>query len=402
MLALPDVTAVLPTGVLRRFAETVAEIALVVVTPHQERFQKVLRREMPEFTAESGTRYTARDQRGIRIRLELASTENAGWILLVTTGSDAFIEAVFEEFRARGFEPAAQALSHRGRAVPLRTEDEVFALLQLPVIPPELREEAELLARVRRSGLPSLVRREELQGMLHVHSTWSDGKASIRHMAHAAKELGYRYIAICDHSPSAYYAGGLDRERLVQQHREIERLNAENLGITILKGAEVDIRPDGTLDYPDEVLDQLEVVVASVHSHFRQSAQEMTARILRALEHPRVQILGHATGRLLLSREPYELDLEAVLQTALRLGKVIEFNAQPYRFDVSWEVLRRWQARGLKIAINPDAHAVAELAYTDFGVMFARKALFPPEQVINTWSLEQFREFCARKEATNT
>jgi DNA polymerase (family 10) len=322
-------------------------------------------------------------------------------MLLVTTGSDAFVAALWEEFRSRGFEPTPHGLFRQGTRVSTRTEEELFALLQLPVIPPEIREEATLLARIRQQGVPPLVSRADFQGMLHVHSRWSDGKASIRDMALAAKKLGYRYIAICDHSPAAYYAGGLDRDRLAQQHREIDRLNAENLGIRILKGAEVDIRPDGTLDYPDEILQQLELVVASVHSHFRQSRHEMTARILRALEHPAVQILGHATGRLLLARAPYELDLDAVLEAALRLGKIVELNAQPYRFDVSWEILRRWQDRGLLIAVNPDAHTVAELEYTELGIMLARKALFPPEQVVNTLPLEQFQKLCARQKPTS-
>lgn len=401
LLTLPDVTAVIPTGLLRRFAETVDELALVIVTPHPERLQKALQKALPMLSHESQTRFSARGQRDVRIRLELASPENVGWRLLLTTGSEAFVAALLEEFRARGFEPTEHGLFRQGARVPTRTEEELFALLQLPVIPPEIREGAELLAVVRQHGLPPLVSRGDFQGMLHVHSTWSDGKASIRAMALAAKELGYRYIAICDHSPSAYYAGGLDRERLAQQQQEIDRLNAENLGIRILKGAEVDIRPDGTLDYPDEVLQQLEVVVASVHSHFKQSRQEMTARIVRALEHPAVQILGHATGRLLLSRAPYEVELDAVLETALRLGKIIELNAQPYRFDVSWEILQRWRNRGLMIAVNPDAHAVAELEYTELGIMLARKALFPPEQVVNTFSLERFQEIYARGNPTS-
>jgi DNA polymerase (family 10) len=213
-------------------------------------------------------------------------------------------------------------------------------------------------------------------------------------MALAAQELGYAYLAICDHSAAAFYANGLSAERLQQQWHEIEQLNAEGLGIRLLKGIEVDILPDGSLDYPDELLAQLELVVASVHSHFRQSRQEMTRRILRALEHPYVHILGHPTGRLLLSRPPYEVDVEAILQTALRLGKIIELNAQPYRFDLSWEELQRARSQGLRIAINPDAHTPAELEYMEFGVRLARKALFPPEQVVNTLSAEELLALC--------
>ncbi|MCS6965977.1 MAG: DNA polymerase/3'-5' exonuclease PolX [Candidatus Kapabacteria bacterium] len=396
ILALPDVTSVVVVGTLRRYAEIIEEISLLVTTPFPERLSKALRKELPEAVAETGTRFAARGERGVRIWFELAPVEVAGWMLFQGTGSEAFVAAIEAELRARGFQPAPHGLLKDGEVVPLRTEEELFALLGLPVVPPELREGGEIVAIARQQGLPRLVSRADFCGMLHVHSTWSDGKASIRQMALAAKELGYRYIAICDHSPSAYYAGGLSYERLKQQHAEIDRLNAEDLGIYILKGTEVDILPDGSLDYPDETLEQLELVVASVHSHFKQSRHEMTSRLVRALEHPAVHILGHATGRLLLSRPPYEVDIEAVLATALRLGKIVELNAQPYRLDVSWEYLQRWRDQGLHIAINPDAHSAAELEYTDLGIALARKALFPPDQVVNTLSLEEFRQFCRR------
>jgi DNA polymerase (family 10) len=394
LLALPDVTQVLPTGVLRRYAETVGELAFVVVSPHPERLPKLFQKHIPELYPEAGTVFAGTLSGGVRLRVELAPVETAGWIVFRSTGSEAFVQAVEAELRSRGFEPTPSTVMRGGRALPLRTEEELFALLGLPPIPPELREEASMLDLIRQHGIPPVVSRTDFRGMLHVHSTWSDGKASIRQMARAAKEMGYSYIAICDHSPAAYYAGGLSRERLAKQHAEIDQLNAEALGITILKGAEVDILPDGSLDYPDEVLESLDVVVASVHSHFKQSRHEMTARLVRALEHPLVHILGHATGRLLLSRPPYDVDIEAVLETALRLGKIVELNAQPYRLDVSWEYLKRWRARGLRIAVNPDAHSVEELQYTELGIMLARKALFPAEQVVNTLALDDFRRLC--------
>ncbi len=394
LLALPEVAQVSVTGTLRRFAETIGELAFVVASPRPERLARVLGKQLPELQPAGEWSFRGYGERGVAVQIELVSVEHAGWVLLRTTGTRAFVAALEEELRARGFDPTPQALLRQGVPVPLRTEEELFALLGLPVIPPELREEATIIGSVRREGLPRLVLPSDLRGMLHVHSTWSDGKASIRQMALAAKALGYSYIAICDHSPSAFYAGGLDPERLRQQHAEIDRLNGQSLGIRILKGAEVDILPDGSLDYPEEILEQLELVVASVHSHFKQSRSAMTARLLRALEHPAVHILGHPTGRLLLSRPPYEVDIDAIMEAALRLGKVIELNAQPYRLDVSWHVLRRWRTRGVRIAINPDAHTVAELEYVDFGMRLARKALFPPEQVLNTLTLEELQRFC--------
>ncbi|MCS7176209.1 MAG: DNA polymerase/3'-5' exonuclease PolX [Candidatus Kapabacteria bacterium] len=399
---LSDVTQVHVTGTLRRYAEVVEEIVLLVVSPHPKRSIQQLQKLLPELQPEAEDRFVTRGKADVLVRVEIVPLEHAGWRLFRTTGTAEFVAALEAELSALGYEPQERALFRYGVPVSLQTEEELFALLNLPVIPPELRESGGLVEFVRHHGLPRIVTKADFCGMLHVHSTWSDGKASIRQMALAAKELGYRYIAICDHSSSARYAGGLTPERLAEQHREIDRLNATGLGIRILKGAEVDILPDGTLDYPEEVLEKLDVVVASVHSHFRQSRQEMTARILRALEHPAVHILGHATGRLLLSRPPYEVDLEPILEAAVRLGKIVELNAQPYRLDVSWEHLARWRTRGLRIAVNPDAHSVAELAYTELGIIFARKALFPPEQVVNTLPLQDFLQLCQRIQGRNT
>ncbi len=393
LLQLPELSRAIPTGEARRYTETVGELQLLLVSPHPGRLLRALQKAFPEFHTVAEDELLA-EHRHRRIRLWLSRPEHAGWRLLQTTGSEEFVRAFSKELRAREYEPIGSELHHRGHPISAHTEEELFALVGLPFIPPELRESAHVLELVRREGLPKLVERRQMLGMLHVHSTWSDGKASIRQMALAAKALGYTYLAICDHSAAAFYANGLSAERLQQQWHEIEQLNAEGLGIRLLKGIEVDILPDGSLDYPDELLGQLELVVASVHSHFRQSRQEMTRRILRALEHPRVHILGHPTGRLLLSRPPYEVDVEAILQAAVRLGKIIELNAQPYRFDLSWKELQRARSQGLRIAINPDAHTPAELEYVEFGVRLARKALFPPEQVVNTLSAEELLALC--------
>ncbi len=393
LLQLPELSRAIPTGEARRYTETVGELQLLLVSPHPGRLLRALQKAFPEFHTVAEDELLA-EHRHRRIRLWLSRPEHAGWRLLQTTGSEEFVRAFSKELRAREYEPIGSELHHHGHPISAHTEEELFALVGLPFIPPELRESAHVLELVRREGLPKLVERRQMLGMLHVHSTWSDGKASIRQMALAAKALGYTYLAICDHSAAAFYANGLSAERLQQQWHEIEQLNAEGLGIRLLKGIEVDILPDGSLDYPDELLGQLELVVASVHSHFRQSRQEMTRRILRALEHPRVHILGHPTGRLLLSRPPYEVDVEAILQAAVRLGKIIELNAQPYRFDLSWKELQRARSQGLRIAINPDAHTPAELEYVEFGVRLARKALFPPEQVVNTLSAEELLALC--------
>jgi DNA polymerase (family 10) len=263
-------------------------------------------------------------------------------------------------------------------------EADIYAALGLAYVEPELREGTGEDAAAADGSLPALVRVADIRGVFHNHTTASDGADTLEAMARAAKALGLEYLGIGDHSQSLTVANGLTPDRVRAQWREIDALNARLAGITVLKGTECDILPDGSLDFDDALLAGFDYVVASVHTHFGQTREEMTARICRALAHPAVTMLGHATGRLLLRREAYAVDLEAVIQAAARHGKMIEINANPMRLDLDWVHCRRARELGVPLVINPDAHSTDELAYFSHGVNVARRAWLTAGEVYNT------------------
>jgi DNA polymerase (family X) len=279
-------------------------------------------------------------------------------------------------------------------------EEAIFAALGLSYIPPELREGLGEIEAAARGALPRLIDERDIQGVFHVHSTWSDGMATIEEMARTAQGLGYRYLGLSDHSQSARYANGLDPDRVREQHRLIDRVNEMFDGLTILKGSEVDILPDGSLDYPNDLLSQMDFVVASVHSRFNMPQTEMTARIIKAMHNPYVTMIGHLTGRLLLAREGYALDIEAIIAEAVRLGVIIELNANPHRLDLDWRHLRAAHAQGLLTSINPDAHSPDGLRDVTYGVGIARKGGVTAEQVLNTRGLQDIQDWLAQRRRT--
>jgi DNA polymerase (family 10) len=250
-----------------------------------------------------------------------------------------------------------------------------------------------------RHGLPRLVTAANVRGILHCHSTYSDGVASIAELAQAAIARGWTYLGISDHSQSAFYAGGLSPSAIARQHDEIDDLNATLGDFTILKGIEADIRPNGDLDYDDATLDRFDYVIGSVHSQFRMSEDAMTARILTALENPRLTILGHPTGRLLLAREPYAVDVQAIIEKAADTGAAIELNADPRRLDLDWRFLRQAKERGVTIEIGPDAHSIGGLDNVAIGVGIARKAWLEADDILNARSADDVLAFAsARRE----
>ena len=253
-----------------------------------------------------------------------------------------------------------------------------------PYIPPYWREPEHIGLEV-----PSQVLKDEhLIGMIHNHTTASDGSGTLRQMAERTRELGYEYLVICDHSRSAPYAGGLEIERVVQQWADIDALNAQLAPFCILKGIESDILSDGSLDYPEEVLKGFDVIVGSLHSGFNLSRHDQTQRLLRAMDNPYLTILAHPTARLLLRRKGVDADWEAVLGHAAERGVIIEFNCNPYRLDLDWRLLLKWRDR-IKVSISPDAHSVEGLEMMHYGVWFAGKAGLNPRQIANTWSAER-------------
>jgi len=285
-----------------------------------------------------------------------------------------------------------------GDRVTCADEAAIYEALGLSWIPPELREASGEVEAAETGTIPELVRRKDLRGALHCHSDWSDGSASIAVMAEACRARGLEYLGLCDHSRAAAYAGGLDEDRVRAQHEEIDRVNAELGGaFRVLKGIEVDILPDGSLDFSDEVLSTFDLVVASVHSRFQLPEEEQTARIERALEHPCVDVLGHPTGRLLLSRDPYLLDLRRIVRVAAERRVAVEINAHPQRLDLDWRTVRYGLEIGLKTCINPDAHAPDGIDDLDFGVGIARKGWCTVGDVLNAWSLEELLDHIARR-----
>jgi DNA polymerase (family 10) len=272
----------------------------------------------------------------------------------------------------------------------IASEQDLYDALQMEFIPPELREGMGEVEAAAAHALPALLTAADIRGILHCHSEYSDGSVPIAEMAAAARERGWQYIGISDHSQAAFYAGGLKPDVVARQHEEIDRLNANATdGFRILKGIECDILADGHLDYDDAIRDRFDYVIGSIHSRFSMERDEMTARILRAMDDPHLTILAHPTGRLLLQREPYALDLDAVIAKAVETGVCLELNADPARLDLDWRWCRKAKERGARIEIGPDAHSPRGLDHTWFGVLLARKAWLTAGDVLNTRTADE-------------
>jgi DNA polymerase (family 10) len=325
--------------------------------------------------------------------LRVVRPEQFAFALHYFTGSKEHNIAVRARAQRYGLKLNEYELAGDKKKVACKDEADIFRALDLDYIPPELRENTGEIDAAAEHRLPTLVEPSDLQGTFHCHSTWSDGTATIQQMAKAAQKLGYKYFGIADHSQSLTIANGLSPERVLEQQAEIDAVNKRLKGIQLFKGTECDILPDGRLDYDDDLLATFDYVVASVHSHFNLPAEEMTARILRAVRHPLVSMLGHATGRLLLRREAYKLDLEAVLKAAAEHETLIEINAHPQRLDIDWIHCKRAKALGVKLVINPDAHSTEELECVRYGVNVARRGWLEKSDVFNTKTAAEVRQW---------
>ena len=290
-----------------------------------------------------------------------------------------------------GKKTAAKSEEREGKLVPCRTEEELFAALGLQYIPPELREDLGEIESAEKRQIPRLLEWPQLRGTFHCHTNWSDGRNTLAEMAGEARELGLDYLGIADHSKSSIQANGLDEARLGEQIELISRLNAELEDFHVFAGSEVDILKDGRLDFSDDVLARLDYVVASVHNLMNQSEDEMTARVIRAMENEYVTMLGHATGRLLLHREPSRINIEKIIDAAARTGTWIELNCSAHRMDLDWRWWHRARDKGVKCVINPDAHRLSQFAMLRHGVTMARKGWLRRGDVMNTLTLEKIR-----------
>lgn len=398
----PGVQRLAVAGSFRRMKETVGDLDFLVAAEDPEAVMERFA-TLPVVEAvllRGSTKTSVRLQNGLQADLRVIEGARWGTALQYFTGSQQHNIQLREHALRRGYSLSEYALTPVGTETEIlcAAEEEVYARLGLAFIPPELREGRGEIEAALEGRLPRLVQVEDLQGDLQVHSTWSDGQASIREMARAAKARGYRYILITDHSQSLGVARGLTPERLREQRREIEAINAElGDGFRVLHGAEVEIRADGSLDYPDEVLAGLDLVVASVHSGLRQDRERVTARFLAAIYHPYVHIIAHPTGRLLGEREGADADWEAILQAAAETGTLLEINANPARLDLPDSLARRALELGCRLVISTDAHSLGELDGVFFGVAVARRAWASPEAIANTWPLERLLAWAKEK-----
>lgn len=395
----PGVLQAIPAGDVRRGLELVGEISLVLVAdrPPGDVLRDLAREPgIEEFGGHDERQATIRFAGGSAARVIVTPPATLGVVLLTATGSESHVAELTAAAEAAGYTFAGGALWRGSEFVPTPDEERVYRAVGLAPIPPELREGAGELAAAR-SGLPRLVTRDDLRGLIHCHTSYSDGSFSVRDLAGVAAAAGYQYVGVTDHSGTAAYVGGLAEADIQAQWREIEAANAEGAGARVLKGIEADILVDGRLGYSDALLAGFDFVIASVHNRFEMNREQMTDRILAAIDHPHVTVLGHLTGRLLLSREPYQLDLERIFARAAARGVAIEINADPQRLDLDWRLVREARAAGVTIAIGADAHSVAGLDNVPYGVTMARKGWLGPADVLNAKSTEDFLAFARRR-----
>jgi DNA polymerase (family X) len=404
----PGVQRIELCGSLRRRKETIKDIDVLVSAkdpaPVMERFvnlpavAQVLAHGDTKSSVVVGDGTSGGHRVLINSDLRIVRDEQFPFALHYFTGSKEHNIAMRQRAQARGLKLNEYELAGPDRSIPCTTEADLFKALGLAYIPPELREHTGEMEAAAEGTLPGLIEPGDIRGVFHCHTVASDGHNTLEEMALAARALGLKYLGIADHSQSLTVANGLSPERVRRQQAEIDALNQKLKGIRLFKGIECDILADGRLDYDDDVLAGFDYVVASVHSYFKQPREEMTARIVRAVRNPYVTMLGHATGRLLLRREGYQVDLEAVLQAAAAAGTLVEINAHPNRLDLDWIHCKRAKALGVGLVINPDAHSTEDIALYRYGVDVARRGWLEKGDVFNTMTAaEVAKALAARK-----
>jgi DNA polymerase (family 10) len=396
-------------GSLRRHRETVNDLDVLASAadpiPLMERFVKL--RGVVEVIGKGDTKCSVtldRNRYGgsslrINADLRVVRDDQFAFALHYFTGSKEHNVAIRARAQKVGLKLNEYELAGTERTLPCKDEAELFRALALDYICPEMRENTGEIEAAATHQLPRLVSLDDLKGTFHCHTNWSDGAASIEEMAEAARALGLKYLGIADHSQSLTIANGLTPDRVRMQHAEIDRLNNHMNAFRLFKGTECDILPDGQLDFSDDVLAGFDYVVASVHSYFNQSEEEMTARIVRAVSHPLVTMLGHSTGRVLLRRDGYKVNLEEVLRAAAHHGTMVEINAHPQRLDLDWVHCKRAKSLGVQLVINPDAHRTEEIGFLRFGIDVARRGWLEAKNVFNTQTADQVASLLPDKDS---
>jgi DNA polymerase (family 10) len=397
---LPGVRSSIIAGDVRRRAEVVKDLIFVLVAESSpaELFKRLS--QLPgvqEYAGQDERRLTLRFAGGSSAQIVATTPVNAGAVLVQATGNEDHLRQLAAHAKEKGFGLNGAALWRGSEFVPTPDESTFYEALGLSFIPPELREGTGEIAAAGRQQLPRLLEAADLKGFLHCHTRYSDGSSSVEELARACQAAGYEYLGVTDHSQAAAYAGGLRPDDLARQADEIDEVNSRLEGFRVLKGIEADILQDGRVDYDEGVLERLDFVIASIHSRFNLGEKEMTARMLAAMDNPYLTIIGHPTGRLLLSRDPYPIDLDAVIDKAASTGVALEINADPHRLDLDWRVLRRARDRGVTISIGADAHNVAGLSYVEYGVGMARKGWLGQADILNARPAEEFVGFARRR-----
>lgn len=394
----PGVKRVALAGSFRRCRETVGDLDILATasrgSPVMERF--VAYDGVAEVLSQGSTRSTVRLRSGLQVDLRVVPEVSYGAALQYFTGSKAHNIALRTLAVKKGLKLNEYGVFRGEKRIAGKTEEEVYKTLGLAFVPPELRENRGEVEAAKSGKLPDLIEPAHIQGDLHCHTDASDGRDDLRTLAEAARARGYAYLAISDHSRHVTVAHGLDPKRLLEQIKAIDRLNANLEGIVLLKSCEVDILEDGSLDLPDQVLRELDFTVCAVHYKFRLPQKHQTERILRAMDNPHFTILAHPTGRLINAREPYPLDMDAIIEAARERDCFLEVNAQPDRLDLDDNLCRAAKAAGVKVAISSDAHSAAGLDVLRFGVAQARRGWLGPQDVLNTRPLDELRRLWRR------
>jgi DNA polymerase (family 10) len=394
------VEKVTPAGSLRRGRETVGDLDILVTGPaccDDDERQKLIEHiiKLPglmEIIARGENKVSFRMRGGMQVDVRFLAPDSFGAAMQYFTGSKSHNVSLRQRALKMGYTLSEYSLARLDdqTVVASKSEEDIYAALKLDYVPPELRENTGEIEFAEKHSLPRLIEQKDLQGDVHMHTVETDGRNSIQEMAEAARDRGYKYMAITDHSKNLAFANGLDDKRAVQHFARIRAANDAMDGIRIFAGIEVDILADGSLDLSDSVLEQMDIVIASVHSHFDQLPDEMTARLLKAIGNPNVSLIGHPTGRLLLRRDSYAYDMEKVLDAAAQNKVAMELNAYPDRLDLCDRHLRMAKQRAVKIVINTDSHHTTHMEKIRFGVLQARRAWLTPGDVLNTRPVETF------------
>jgi len=383
-------------GSLRRMKENIGDIDILATGPGKEKIFQAFTRlpEVKEVLASGETKASVIVEGGTQIDLRVVEEDSYGAALQYFTGSKGHNIHLRGIAKAKGIKINEYGVFKGEKKIGGKEEKDVYRSLGMEWIEPELREDRGEIEAAQKGRLPKLVDESEIKGDLHVHSKWSDGTSSIEEVARSAQKKGYQYVAICDHSKSLRIAHGLDESRLMKQIEEIDRLNERLKGFQVLKGTEVDILTDGKLDLPEKILQKLDLVVGAIHSGFKQDKVKMTKRIIQALENPHLHILAHPSGRLLGARDPYEVEIEELMEAAQKYGRALEINAYFERLDLNDIHCKKAKEMGIRVAIGTDSHHLDQMWMMSLGVAVARRGWLETKDVLNTLSLKEIMKWC--------